>query len=500
MREILYIQAGPFSNFVGTHFWNTQEAYLSDEDGNIDPQVSFRNESESKTLCPRLLVFDWKGNFGTLNRDNALGIMNESTEDGGSWNGNIQEIRQTPIQHSAYQRHMLESDVNASTKGIIPEDVLQDKVRYWSDYNRVYYTPNTIHQIPEASGRKDPNSNWGAGVDTFRRYDQECDLMEDSVRLALEECDALQGLQTINDSGTFGGFMASFLTSFKDDYGKKTTLNFPVLSEIFVDRFEYNEIQATLTDALYLRALEDLGSLTVPIQPPSKWPTDAWGDKTDPYYSSAILSAHLETSTLPLRLSQGNETLQSFTAKLNWQASSPFGELLGVFPLSSVSDGLLHHFVNFTSSHSSTNMLPSRFSRVEVTRGLSDADLKAINGAYNTRLSSSQHLTSFHRSAYPLQTSFPSFIWPEDQVIPPQTPGSVPAAKGISALSTSDSLASFLKGYASFAEEQLRRKSAAALNLVDIDDLRELVQDLWSIHDTYSLEDNTSGNHSDGGD
>ena len=43
MKEILYIQAGNFSNYVGTHFWNTQESYLSDEDSNIDAQVSFRN-------------------------------------------------------------------------------------------------------------------------------------------------------------------------------------------------------------------------------------------------------------------------------------------------------------------------------------------------------------------------------------------------------------------------------------------------------------------------
>jgi hypothetical protein len=27
MREILYIQAGPLANHIGTHFWNTQEAY-----------------------------------------------------------------------------------------------------------------------------------------------------------------------------------------------------------------------------------------------------------------------------------------------------------------------------------------------------------------------------------------------------------------------------------------------------------------------------------------
>ena len=35
MKEILYIQAGTLPNFVGTHFWNTQESYFQYE-GDVD--------------------------------------------------------------------------------------------------------------------------------------------------------------------------------------------------------------------------------------------------------------------------------------------------------------------------------------------------------------------------------------------------------------------------------------------------------------------------------
>lgn len=52
MKEILYIQAGEFSNYTGTHFWNTQESYLaltesggSDE---IDPSVAFCENVDDK--------------------------------------------------------------------------------------------------------------------------------------------------------------------------------------------------------------------------------------------------------------------------------------------------------------------------------------------------------------------------------------------------------------------------------------------------------------------
>ena len=32
MKELLYIQAGPFSNYIGTHFWNTQQEYYDREE------------------------------------------------------------------------------------------------------------------------------------------------------------------------------------------------------------------------------------------------------------------------------------------------------------------------------------------------------------------------------------------------------------------------------------------------------------------------------------
>ena len=38
MKEVLYVQAGTFANFVGTHFWNTQEGYFTYADDQ-DPVV-----------------------------------------------------------------------------------------------------------------------------------------------------------------------------------------------------------------------------------------------------------------------------------------------------------------------------------------------------------------------------------------------------------------------------------------------------------------------------
>lgn len=45
MREILYIQAGPVSNYTGTHYWNTQESYFTYDESDVpltDHSISFK--------------------------------------------------------------------------------------------------------------------------------------------------------------------------------------------------------------------------------------------------------------------------------------------------------------------------------------------------------------------------------------------------------------------------------------------------------------------------
>ena len=38
MHEILYLQLGNLPNFIGTHFWNAQNAYTEEE---VDPSISW---------------------------------------------------------------------------------------------------------------------------------------------------------------------------------------------------------------------------------------------------------------------------------------------------------------------------------------------------------------------------------------------------------------------------------------------------------------------------
>lgn len=88
MREIIHIHAGRLSNFIGTHYFNTLETYFASAAGSeeIAHNVAFREglaPDGSETFCPRLLLFDFKENFGALSNVSALysdGLEEEDSE------------------------------------------------------------------------------------------------------------------------------------------------------------------------------------------------------------------------------------------------------------------------------------------------------------------------------------------------------------------------------------------------------------------------------------
>jgi hypothetical protein len=66
----------------------------------------------------------------------------------------------------------------------------------------------------------------------------------------------------------------------------------------------------------------------------------------------------------------------------------------------------------------------------------------------------------------------------------------------LSRLSTSNGLAQLFKGYASFTDASFRRRTAGMMSMgIDIDEIRELVNDLWNIHDSFPA--NSYDNQSD---
>jgi hypothetical protein len=99
-REIVTLQLGHYSNFVGTHWWNIQNASFvyhpsqMTRPKEINNDVLFReglNLMNEVTYTPRLIVFDLKGSLNTLKQSGTLYdlLMDERDMDDFPWNNDI---------------------------------------------------------------------------------------------------------------------------------------------------------------------------------------------------------------------------------------------------------------------------------------------------------------------------------------------------------------------------------------------------------------------------
>lgn len=132
--------------------------------------------------------------------------------------GNTNIIRNEPIPQSTYQQHL--------DQGLSPPALTTDSVRFWSDYNRVYYHPRSIVQLHEYEVNSSlmPFERWETGEELFDSLDREHDLLDRDLRRFLEECDQMQAIQMITSADdAWGGFTAKYLERIRDDLGKTST-------------------------------------------------------------------------------------------------------------------------------------------------------------------------------------------------------------------------------------------------------------------------------------
>ncbi|OKL56068.1 Protein dml1 [Talaromyces atroroseus] len=270
MHEIITLQLGQRSNYVATHFWNLQESYFTygeNEEPLVDHDVHFRpglGADGSETFTPRTIIYDLKGGFGTLRKYNALYEVEEpSGLPRGLWEGNEVVQRQPNVPQNEYQKSL--------EAGFPAPRLSSASVRYWSDFNRVYYHPRSIVQLNEYELNSSlmPFEEWGMGEDLFRDLDKEHDLLDRDLRPFAEECDHLRALQLFTSSDdAWGGFASRYVDRIRDEYGKT---------------------------AIWVWALEDGARL-----PRSQW------------YTSALIASAVETVTIPSRL----RTYRDFEASL----------------------------------------------------------------------------------------------------------------------------------------------------------------------------------------
>ncbi|KAF4568599.1 hypothetical protein EYR36_010611 [Pleurotus pulmonarius] len=499
MREILYIQAGSFANYTGTHFWNTQEEYFTYDDETeplVNHDISFRE-----------------------------GIDQHAEES--IWDGDILAYKQEPIS-SAQPTNYDAPGVRSSPEARIDNEVgdgsdgLEEpppKVSFWPDFARVSYIPRSIQKIPDSPGWDHLNGNWEVGRKTFFQYNEETDLMDGAVRRSLEECDSPQGIQIIEDTLTFGSFIDSFISSFRDEFSRLPILSFPLLSQSIPTRsgtegIQPRDLKFMINDALVLRTYNDIDSaLAVPISPSAAWafPETAGSPTVDVYSASAMLCSHLESSTLPTRLVvvitplEGSTrkftsirlrnrstslSLTSLLAQLNWRGINRFSHLSGAFLSKTTErfDGSLS--VSDFSLPANKSPSATLFAISDVTRGLTPEELLSYDKWRSQAPPSFSPGTSFHAPSYPSSEGLPSVKVPTGSSS--QTPLQADNCPGrlFTRMTTTTGTAAMFDAYARLIENEISRKPGLLVQScgLDLDELKELVSDLWTMHDNYHDE------------
>ncbi|KAF8473573.1 tubulin domain-containing protein [Kalaharituber pfeilii] len=423
MHEVLTLQLGHSANYIATHFWNTQQSYFTfgADSGpvSIDHDVHFRagiGTGGVETYTPRTLIYDLKGGFGSMKRINALYELEEDLRDnyGEIWNNNVIVQKEPEIGMHPY--------IESLELGTELPPITAESVRYWNDFNSVYYHPRSIIQLYqyEAKSGFTPFDNNADGRELFTSIDNEYEILDRDIRFFAEECDQMQGIQifTTTDDG-WGGFASEYVIALRDEYPK---------TELWTWGIERSErvpiekrVPRTLGLANALSVLVPLSSIYVPIRsPPAKVPSYITFDHVSQWHTSALISTGIETITLqtrmkgPLSGSRLNDLSTVLTVNSGRNISLLSMEVLDGrhinSPTGNAGAATEEHIVDL----SWTGEEKHTFAKVKVARGAGDPDL---NGRPDT---ATQHheipercalLAAFHAAIpYPLLESYPNIF------------------------------------------------------------------------------------------
>ncbi|KAL6894935.1 tubulin domain-containing protein [Trichoderma evansii] len=303
MREIVTLQLGSLSNYVATHFWNTQESYFTyseDEKSYIDHNIHWRagvGEDGSDTFLPRTVVYDLKGGFGSLRKINPMyDAPSEDAAMASLWHGKPAVHKENAVSSIDYQR-----DLDA---GLKPAKLSSSDVRYWSDFSRVYYHPKSLVQLYDFELHSSimPFERFSMGTELFESLEKEDEIVDRDWRPFVEECDQMQGIQvytTLDDA--WGGFASSYLEALRDENPKTCIWVWGLQSPVSTIAREKRRLRLANT-ALSLNEACAQASMVVPLAvPEGRLPNGVGLDNSSVWNVSALLSTAAESASLPSR-------------------------------------------------------------------------------------------------------------------------------------------------------------------------------------------------------
>ncbi|XP_026876236.1 protein misato homolog 1 isoform X2 [Electrophorus electricus] len=346
-REVVTLQLGHYSNFVGTHWWNLQDASLCyDPDmppGELQSDVLFREgltRGGHVTYTPRLITLDLKGSLRTLKQEGSLYSTGQEPSTI-TWEGQIMTHKESPPAKNSFLQDLdkldkggllVEPDFNTpsvpathSPGGMVAMDTvnsnlervhkfykMEGSVMVWSDFLRLHLHPRTVSVINQYN-----HEGEAARLEAFSQGEtllqgSVLEDLEDRLHFFVEECDYLQGFQVLCDlADGFSGLGSKVTELLQDSYGGRGILTWGVAPVNHPDSSPIKELYHMMNFALGTVNLANHSSFFCPLtlrgslgrrpSPSTVFPLVNY-DSSLWYHSSSILALALDSMTVSYRL------------------------------------------------------------------------------------------------------------------------------------------------------------------------------------------------------
>ncbi|CAI2163768.1 11767_t:CDS:10 [Funneliformis geosporum] len=304
-----------------------------------------------ETYTPRLLLYDLKGGFGSLKKMNRLYEESSGNQESelhiSSWGLRSEIHAQMPYPKNEYLQglekeeeeliYSEETNSRIEVETEVKDFKLDDAVQYWSDFNSVYYHPKSINAITQYQFEDEfmPFDTFSYGKGAFIEHQKDLDSFEENFRFFAEECDAIQGFQVFTGIiDGYGGFACSFLERLREEYPKTAIESFGITeNRSWEPKGHKSYYKQILNVSFSTTQLIELSSLFNIINTPSTRSQFFRPNINLPYHTSSVVSAAIETSTLPFRTRHNFISMFDLINRLNWRGNTKLGSLGLAFPL-----------------------------------------------------------------------------------------------------------------------------------------------------------------------
>ncbi|XP_026485728.2 protein misato [Vanessa tameamea] len=400
-REILTLQFGQYSNYIGAHFWNIQELsfdYTGTSKTECNHDILYREgltAAGEVTYTPRLLLVDLKGSLKTLPASGGLEELN--LEENLPWDA-VEKLEQPGPSKNDFIK-----DINSenASKMEYKQYNLEQEIDTWTDYLYPRFHSRTVNVIKEYQSG---NANESFDTNGSGRLIWKSDFGEsftDNIRKYVEECDSMQGFQVNFDcTDGFAGLALGCIEHLSDEY-TKSILAYPIIASHYSDNSPYTEKEREISNlkdsirlvniALSIEELSQHANLFVPLCTGDK----GWRKPGNPrlfdyvnynpelyYHSSALLASALDTLSQKYRHKGSIHTMSDICADMTGYGRKMAAATLGI-PFALNESEYLIDYLNKTTKPLYRSITPSckiatdKLFQLITVRGIPESYLKA---------------------------------------------------------------------------------------------------------------------------